>query len=231
LNAPARAISVVIPALDEDATIAEAIGSVREEASEVLVVDGGSRDHTREEAERAGARVLQAAAGRGVQLDLGARQATGDWLLFLHADTRLERGWAGELRALGDDVAGGAFRFALAGDRLAYRAIEWGVRLRCSIFGLPYGDQGLFTRREAYAACGGFPPLPLMEDVVFVRRLRRAGRLVRLRTRAFTSARRWEQYGVVATSASNLRRLALFTLGWPAERLAAEYRKTGGDRP
>jgi rSAM/selenodomain-associated transferase 2 len=217
-------VSVVIPALDEEAQIEAAVRSVRDQACEVIVVDGGSRDRTGERARDAGARVISATGGRGPQQDAGARRATSDVVLFLHADTRLEAGWADEIRALPSRFAGGAFRFAVASPRLAFRVIEKGVRLRCALFHLPYGDQALFARRPAYEACGGFPPLPLMEDVAFVRRLRGVGPLARLHTRAFTSPRRWERTGLVRTTAANLRLLALYAAGRSPARLAAEYR-------
>ena len=223
-------LSVVIPAWNEEGLIARAVHSVREEA-EVLVVDGGSQDRTCAVAAAAGGRVLSAPRGRGPQLDRGAREARGHWLVFLHADTRLEAGWADELRALGagededdDAVVGGAFRFAVDAPQPAYRLLERAVALRCRLFRLPYGDQALFARREAYARVGGFPPLPLMEDVAFVRRLGRAGRLAFPRARAFTSPRRWERGGLLRTSARNAWLLTQYGLGRAPERLAQRYR-------
>ena len=216
-------ISVVIPALDEEQRLPAAIQSVRADA-DVIVVDGGSRDATRAVAAAEGARVLESPRGRGRQLDEGARAATGDWLVFLHADTRLEAGWADALASLPADVAGGAFRLAIDSDRLAFRIVERAVRARVRLFALPYGDQGLFVRREAYAAVGGMPHLPLMEDVAFVRRLRRAGRLAFLPIRAFTSARRWERHGVLRATLRNWWLLGLYAAGRSPERLARIYR-------
>lgn len=215
-------ISVVIPALDEEGRIAAAIRSVREDA-EVLVVDGGSRDATRDRASREGARVLEAPRGRGRQLDEGARAAAGDWLVFLHADSRLEPGWAEALGALPADVVGGAFRLAVDSPRAGFRVVERGVRLRVRLFALPYGDQGLFARSEVYARIGGMPHLPLMEDVAFVARLRRAGRLAFPAVRAFTSPRRWERYGIVGTTVRNWSLLARYAAGASPERLARRY--------
>jgi rSAM/selenodomain-associated transferase 2 len=215
-------ISVVIPALDEERGIAAAIRSVRD-AAEVLVVDGGSRDATRELAAREGARVLESPRGRGRQLDEGARAATGDWLVFLHADTRLEPGWAEALGALPADVVGGAFRLAVDSPRRGFRVVERGVRLRVRLFALPYGDQGLFARRDVYARIGGIPHLPLMEDVAFVARLRRAGRLAFPAVRAFTSPRRWERYGIVGTTLRNWSLRARYAAGASPERLARRY--------
>jgi len=216
------ALSVVIPALDEERGIAASVRSVREDA-EVIVVDGGSRDGTGEAAAAAGATVIVSARGRGVQLDAGAKAARGHWIVFLHADTRLERGWAAALRSLPDQVVGGAFRLALDPPRLAYRLIEASVALRCRWFRLPYGDQGLFARREVYGRIGGFRPFPLMEDVDFVMRLARAGPLAFPAVRAFTNARRWERHGMAATSLRNLWLLALYAAGRSPDRLARLY--------
>jgi rSAM/selenodomain-associated transferase 2 len=168
--------------------------------------------------------VILSPRGRGLQLHRGARAAAGEWLVFLHADTRLERGWTDALRALPADILGGAFRLAVDSPRRAYRLVEAAVALRCRLFRLPFGDQGLFVRRPAYEAIGGFPPIPLMEDVAFARRLARAGRMAFPAVRAFTSARRWERHGVVGTTVRNLGLQALYAAGCPPERLAGLYR-------
>jgi rSAM/selenodomain-associated transferase 2 len=215
-------VSVVIPTLDEEDYIAAAIRSVRG-CAEVLVVDGGSSDGTRDRAAAEGARVLVSPPGRGQQLDLGAREARGEWILFLHADTRLEEGWAEAIAGLGKHVVGGAFRFAVDSPRTVYRWVEKTVDLRCRLFSLPFGDQAIFARRHVYGMVGGFPPFPLMEDLHFVRRLSRAGPMALLRTRAFTSARRWERHGVVATAARNLWLLGMYAAGRAPERLARLY--------
>jgi len=219
----APSLSVIIPARDEEGLLAETIASVRAEADQVIVVDGGSRDRTDEVAEREGAEVLTSEACRGLQLDRGARAASGEWLIFLHADTRLEPGWAAAIRSLEPDVVGGAFRFTLSSSRRAYRLLELGVSLRCRILRLPFGDQGVFVRRDVYDRIGGFPPLPLMEDVVFARRLARSGRLVFPPCRALTSARRWEHNGIARTTLRNSWLLLLYAWGTPPERLARLY--------
>jgi rSAM/selenodomain-associated transferase 2 len=215
-------LSIVIPALNEQDRVADAVRSVRDDA-EVIVVDGGSTDGTRAEAAAAGATVIASERGRGAQLAAGARAARGEWLVFLHADTRLEEGWAEALRSLPGDVVGGAFRFALDPPRAAYRWLEAGVALRCRLFKLPYGDQGLFARRDVYARTGGFRPLPLMEDVDLARRLARSGRMAFPAVRAFTSARRFERRGVLVTSLRNLWLLALYLAGHAPSRLAKLY--------
>jgi rSAM/selenodomain-associated transferase 2 len=221
-------VSVIIPALDEEAQVAAAVRSVRDHA-EVIVVDGGSADRTCEVAAAAGARVLRSPRGRGSQMDAGAREARGEWIVLLHADTWLDAGWADALRALPADVVGGAFRFAVDSPRPAYRVLERGVATRCRLFHLPYGDQGIFARRRTYEEVGGIPHLPLMEDVAFVRRLRRAGRLAFPAVRALTSPRRWERQGVAVTTLKNLSLVAWYALGASPERLARVYE--GRPRP
>jgi rSAM/selenodomain-associated transferase 2 len=216
-------ISVVIPTLDEESCLAAAIRSVRAQA-EILVVDGGSRDQTRAVAAAEGARVIDSPPGRGLQLDAGARAARGEWLVFLHADTRLEPGWAAALESLPADVIGGAFRLAIDAPGTGFRVLEAGVRARVRLFRLPFGDQAIFTRREAYARIGGMPHLPLMEDVAFVRRLGRAGHLAFLRPRALTSPRRWERHGLVGTTLRNWWLLFLYGMGHSPGRLAQRYR-------
>ncbi len=216
-------ISVVIPCLDEQELLPAALASVREEADELLVVDGGSRDASPALALAAGAVLLHAPPGRGGQLRAGAERARGDWLLFLHADTRLEAGWADDLRALPPPVVGGAFRLAIDAPGWGPRLLEQAVDLRTRLLGLPYGDQALFARRSAYDAAGGFGPLPLMEDVDFVRRLRRQGPPAWLRRRALTSARRLRRHGLAGATLRNWRVLACYLLGVSPERLVHLY--------
>lgn len=206
------AVSVVIPTLNEQAGVAAAVQSAIAEA-EVIVVDGGSLDATVGAALASGAAVVTAARGRGRQLAAGAERAAGDWLVFLHADTRLEPGWAQALSGLSPEVVGGAFRFAVDSPRASYRWIEAGVRLRCRLFGLPYGDQAIFARREAYRRAGGFAPMALFEDVDFVRRLRRVGRLTFPAVKALTSPRRWEKRGVLSTTLCNWWLIGLYSAG------------------
>jgi rSAM/selenodomain-associated transferase 2 len=225
-------VSVVIPTLDEESLLPGAIESVRQDAAEVLVVDGGSSDRTHRVATAAGARVLEAPRGRGPQLDRGAREARGDWIVFLHADTRLEPGWCRSILSLDLGIVGGGFRFGLDTARPGQRYTEWAVALRCRVLGLPFGDQALFCRRRAYYESGGFPLEPLFEDVAFVLRLRRLGSTVLLPQRAVTSPRRWHADGPVLTTLRNNALLLMFLAGVPAARLAAFYGlRNGGSDP
>jgi len=216
-------ISVVIPTLNEERLLSGTIESVRREAAEILVVDGGSTDRTPAVAAAAGARVLESSRGRGTQLDRGAREARGDWIVFLHADTRLETGWCASILGLDGGVLGGAFRFALDTPRRARRYTEWAVALRCRVLGLPFGDQAIFCRRGAYEEAGGFPGEPLFEDVAFVLRLRRLGPTVLLPNAAVTSSRRWETDGAALTTLRNNALLLMFLVGVSPSRLARLY--------
>jgi rSAM/selenodomain-associated transferase 2 len=186
-------LSVVIPALDEAERIAGAVESARAPDVEVIVVDGGSSDDTARRARAAGARVVESAPGRAHQLAVGARASRGDALLFLHADTRLPEGYAGEVsRALEiPAVVGGAFRLRFEPRTRSLRWIEWGARLRVALLGLPYGDQALFVRRGTLEAIGGVPQVPILEDLDLVRAMKRRGRLVLLPVEVVTSARRY----------------------------------------
>ncbi len=167
--------------------------------------------------------------GRGVQLNTGAARAEGRWLWFVHADSTLPAGFLASFRALdagaGGGVVGGSFRFAL--DSTAWQARLWerGVALRVALFGLPYGDQGLFVRRAVFERMGGFRPIPLMEDVEFVGRLKREGRIQHLKNEMVTSARRWERDGWWRRTRGNLGLLALYYVGVSPERLARRYEK------
>ena len=166
---------------------------------------------------------IESEPGRGVQQNAGAAWARGEWLWFVHADSRLPQGWLDAFSHLDRSTVGGAFGFALDSAAWQARVLEWAVAVRVRCFGLPYGDQGLFVRRQIFLALGGFAPLPLMEDVEFVRRLRRAGPLRHLTLRLTTSARRWEAEGWVRRSLANLWTLGQYALGVSPGRLARRY--------
>ena len=179
-------LSIVIPTLDAagvlGATLADAAPGIarlaeRRTAVEVVVADGGSRDGTADEARRHGAQLIQSEAGRGRQLAAGAAAAEGAWLLFLHADTHPAPGWDEEVSAFiaapANQSSAACFRFALDDRAIVALLLERLVALRCRLFALPYGDQGLLIHRSLYDALGGFRPLPLMEDVDLVRRIGR----------------------------------------------------------
>jgi len=207
-------ISIIIPTLNEQATIALAVDHAwAARPHEVIVVDGGSQDDTCRVAAARSAQVLRASRGRAVQQNRGARRATGDVLLFLHADTWLDPTGVRQMsKALADEtVLGGAFRQHIESPGVRYRLLERGNALRASWRGLPYGDQGIFLRHWVFDALGGFPEEPLMEDLLLMRQLRQLARPVLLPGPVHVSPRRWQRYGVVRQT---LRNAALLTARW-----------------
>lgn len=218
-------LSVVIPALNEAAAIAEAVRSAAAGGAEVIVVDGGSADGTPERAAAAGAVVLHSSPGRALQLGVGAGAARGEAVLFLHADTRLPPGWSrGVEAALADPaVAGGCFRLRFDASTLSLALVEWGAGLRVALLGLPYGDQALFVRRRILEQIGGVPQVPIMEDLDLVRAAKRAGRLARVPLAVTTSARRYQERGTLRTALRNLLALCAWRLGLDRERVRAWY--------
>jgi rSAM/selenodomain-associated transferase 2 len=193
---------------------------------EVIVADGGSTDETVACAGSAGAPIIVAPRGRGSQLAAGAAAASGEWLLFLHADCHLEAGWESAVNAFvaPPEAArrAGYFDFVLDDDAPAARLLEHIVAWRCRVLALPYGDQGLLIARSLYEAVGGFAPLPLMEDVDFARRLGRP-RLARIGAHCIASARRYRRDGYLRRPLRNLLCLLLYFAGVPPARIVRLY--------
>jgi rSAM/selenodomain-associated transferase 2 len=220
------AVSIILPALNEAALIADSVASALAAGPrEVIVVDGGSHDDTVSLARAAGATVLSCLAGRATQQNAGAGMATGDILLFLHADNRLPVDGLVQIeQALTDRRVGcGAFRQAIEAHGWLYRLLERGNAWRAAYRGLPYGDQGIFVRRSLFEQVGGFPRVNLMEDVLLMRRLRRETWPVLLPGPLFVSARRWRRQGVIHQTARNWCLLAAVRLGVHPDRLAKYY--------
>ena len=219
-------ISVVIPALNEAANIAATVESALAGAREVIVVDGGSSDATSANAEVAGARVVTTEANRSRQLNRGAATASGDVLLFLHADTVLPANYSSavERAAFTRGVAAGAFSLAIDRDGTKYRIVESVVALRNRLSSLPYGDQAIFVRAKTFADEGGFADMEIMEDYEFVRRLKRRGSVFILPLKVKTSSRRWQRLGVVRTAVLNFFIILAYHVGVSQVRLAGWYR-------
>lgn len=226
-------ISVVIPTRNAEHRLAATLtalvpavvdGTVRE----VIIVDCGSSDATAAIAESAGARVIQAPEGRGIQMNTGAKEARHPWLLFLHADTVLEAGWREEAASFIEHVDTGrrrpsaaAFRFALDDPGFGARVVEWGVGLRCLLCAMPYGDQGLLISRRLYDEVGGYKSVALFEDVDFVRRIG-GRRLTMLQARASTDAARYRT-GYIHRVLRNWTCLLFYYFGASGERLKKMY--------
>lgn len=236
-GSPAPAISVVVPTLNEADWIGDTLESARAALgadAELIVVDGHSVDGTRERAEPL-ARVVRREAGRGRQMNAGAREARGRILLFLHADTRLPDGSRSAiLRAVSGGADVGCHRFGVhpPPERPGrWTLLERAVNLRTRLFRTATGDQAIFATRSLFRRAGGFPDQPLFEDVVFVDRARRAGADFRLLpVTARTSRRRWETAGFFTTVALHAALRAAHALRIPPARLADWYREYGAGR-
>ena len=223
-------LSVVIPTLESASTLAETLcaleADLSERENEVIVADSGSADTTLAVAEASGAVIVSAPRGRGQQLAAGAQAAKGDWLLFLHADTRLGMGWLVEaerfMTLAENDTCAGVFRLSFADDARAARRLEAVAAWRARALGLPYGDQGLLISRRFYDVLGGYRPLALMEDVDLARRIGRR-RIHHFKAVALTSATRYQRAGYVRRSARNLSCLVLYFLGVDARLLVRLY--------
>lgn len=219
-------ISVVIPTLNEAATIAQCIESARVAgATQIIVADGDSSDATVEIAQAAGAsKIVLAKLGRGVQLNVGAAAATGDIVLFLHADNLLAPECLDQV-CQRPNAAWGAFRQSIDAPGFIYRAIERGNAWRVRVRRMPFGDQAIFVRRDTFHNQNGFADVPLMEDVEFSQRMRKVAKPMLLNGPVKISARRWQVNGVIRQTLRNWTIQLAFGLGTSPERLAAYYRR------
>jgi rSAM/selenodomain-associated transferase 2 len=222
-------ISIIVPALNEAATIESslrALAPLRAEGAEVLLVDGGSSDHTKTLAMPWCDRVLLAPRGRARQMNAGARVAHGHVLVFLHADTQLPAdALHGVVRGLKEQRRDwGRFDVKIKGHSPWLPMVATMMNLRSRLTGIATGDQAMFVRRKAFDAVGGFPDQPLMEDIELSHRLRRRTRPACLRAKVTTSGRRWDERGAWATITQMWQLRWLYWRGVPADLLAQRYR-------
>jgi rSAM/selenodomain-associated transferase 2 len=225
----AMILSVVVPTLNEADGLPATLAAARQAgAAELIVVDGGSRDGTVAVARSLADRVLEAPRGRARQMNAGAAAARGEILLFLHADTRLPSGYAALVtHALAEPAAvGGRFDIRLDAEGIAYRIIERAISVRSRLTGVATGDQAIFVRRQVFERLGGYPLLPLMEDVALCRALKRAGRMVAVRASVLSSARRWQRDGIARTVLLMWTLRTAYYLGVSPARLARVYADT-----
>ncbi len=218
-------LAIVIPTLDEERGLPEFLPPALAAGDEVCVSDGGSSDRTVEIARSMAARVVEGPPCRGLQLNRGARATESEVLLFLHADTRLPEGAAGLVHeAIAGGAVGGGFmvRFEPARRAMRYAHLV-GPSLRTRIIGCPLGDQAQFARRDAFLALGGFREWPILEDLDFMRRLKRSGPTTIIDRPVITSARRFLRRGVLRTTATNYLIWALYFAGVSPRRLARLY--------
>jgi rSAM/selenodomain-associated transferase 2 len=219
-------ISIIIPVLNEERSIAATLAGLQPLVPyELMVVDGGSTDRTRDICESFGVTVISASLGRGRQMNAGARRATGDVLLFVHADTRLPPSAFDDIRAaLGSPAyVGGRFDLELDGEHWMLRVIGAMISLRSRLTKVATGDQAIFVRRDVFNQIGGYPDIALMEDIALSRALKRMGKVACLRSRVVTSARRWQTEGIWRTILKMWTIKSLYFLGVGPARLKRYY--------
>ena len=224
--ATARKISIIIPILNEAKILEKTLSQLQleQEYHELIIVDGGSTDGSIRIAEKYG-KVLTSERGRARQLNIGAAAATGDILLFLHADIWLESGALAAVEtALSSGYIGGGFQQKIDGKSILYRMIEIAGNIRGRYLKVFYGDSGIFLARANFDKIGGFSEIPILEEMEFSKGLRRLGKTTLVSPCIHISARRWETGGIVRTTLSNWLITLLYFLGVSPEKLARLYR-------
>ena len=221
-------LSIILPVLNEAQTLAEALRRLepwRAAGAEVIVVDGGSTDNSRELAAADADRVVAAPRGRALQMNAGAAASAADLLVFLHADTTLPEEVPAALRAMHTQTCWGRFDVALDAPGLLLRTVETMMNWRSRLTGIATGDQAIFVSRSLFERCGAYPPIPLMEDIALSTQLRRLCKPTCLRARVRTSARRWVQGGILRTVLLMWGLRFAFFVGVAPARLAVWYRQ------
>ncbi len=221
-------LSIIIPAVDDAERLAAtlaALARLRRAGHEIVVVDGGSSDDTRGRARLLADRVLVAGRGRARQMKTGAAAASGDGLLFLHADSLLPGDAEAAIARALSVSCWGRFDVRLWGREWSFRIIEAFMNLRSRVTGIATGDQAIFVERKTFERIGGYPDIPLMEDVAISRRLKTIARPACLRQRVVTSARRWRANGIARTVILMWRLRLAFALGADPRSLARRYER------
>jgi rSAM/selenodomain-associated transferase 2 len=220
-------ISIIIPVLNEATSIKPVIQqALTGENIEIIVVDGGSQDQTVEVVHALGVKLIHSSPGRGQQMNLGATQATGEILLFLHADTYLPHqfdDYIYQILAQPQTIAG-AFNLNISAHLSGIRWVEMIVNWRSRFLQFPYGDQAIFLKTTTFWQVGGFPQLPIMEDFELIRQLRKTGKIAIADAAILTSGRRWQKLGILKTTLLNQLIIIGYLLGISPDKLAKFYR-------
>jgi hypothetical protein len=229
--AASKLISVIIPTLNEARAVGPTISKLKKyRHTEIILVDGGSQDQTVAIARSMGVRVLTTTGSKARQMNTGAAEATGNVLLFLHADTRLPENFETSVPAAlaRDEICAGAFSLGIDSDAGGLRVIERVANWRSQFFQMPYGDQALFVSRNLFNEIGGYPDYPIMEDFELVRRLKRKGKIAILPESVQTSPRRWLNFGILKTWLLNQIIIVAYYLGISPQRLSQWYNRDKG---
>ena len=223
-------ISIIIPTLNEEKHLpATLTGLADRKDIELIVVDGGSEDRTRETAVDLGARVILSSRGRGHQLNRGTEASKGELLLFLHGDTILPQNFSDAVReTMQNGYAAGAFSLNIDSSAKRLALVATCANLRSRLCRMPYGDQGIFTSRENFDRIGGFREVPIMEDFIFMRSIRKLGKIHILKEAVSTSPRRWDNMGIIRTTCINQIIVAGYWCGVPLPTLAEIYQRMQG---
>lgn len=231
-------ISIIIPVVNEASNITRTLLLARNAINiEIIVVDGGSQDETVEIVKSLGIKILSTPPGRAMQMNAGGAIATGDILLFLHADTLLPANFDMLIRQALFNYAienqeseikppvAGAFELAIDAEIAGIRLVEKMVNWRSRFFSLPYGDQAIFLKADVFRDLGGFPEIPIMEDFVFIRHLKKLGKIAIVNVPVITSGRRWQKLGICKTTWINQIMIIGYYLGISPANLARFYRR------
>lgn len=222
-------VSIIIPTLNEAKSLRQLLPALTSQPgiAEVIVADGGSRDETPAIVSASGGKLITTERGRARQMNAGAALASGDILLFLHADSQLPANAMGRIESVvSTERPWGRFDVRLSGSHTLLRIVERMINWRSALSGIATGDQAIFVRRDLFETLGGYAEIPLMEDVELSKRLRAHTRPCRIRQPIITSSRRWEHYGIVRTIFLMWQMRLAYFLGTPAELLAQRYRRS-----
>ncbi len=232
-------LSIIIPTLNEESVLEKNLSFIKKELSaigcqlsyEIIVADGGSEDMTVEIAKRLADSVCISAAGRGIQMNGGAKISAGEWLLFLHADSVISGAGIREMLKIINSqlrIAGGAFKLKIDSDKTSHKIISSAANMRSKFFNIAYGDQGIFVKRDIFFEIGGLPDIPIMEDVKFAAELKKMGKFVILPEYITVSSRRWDREGVIYCTLRNWILISFYFIGISPYKLRDWYKNHGG---